>query len=171
MIKTILSFVMAILLLSGKTNGQENKAENDISGIRFSFKAYWSNEFKDNIEIKAALYNDNPDTVYFLTSTCDGIIYSFQYDTSKFMISPRLFCNASFPMVVRIAPHDSYEFNAYFRSRSHEKSIKLGFDFYAISKDFNFKNKNIGELHIYYRPKEQQTIIWAPEEIIHFHED
>jgi hypothetical protein len=76
-------FIILILLISCKLAGKESKvdvlhktdtttATNEIKDIRFVFKARRINTFKETIEIKATLYNDNRDTVYFLTSTCDG---------------------------------------------------------------------------------------------------
>lgn len=132
--------------------------------IRFDFIAARINTFKETIEITAALYNDNADTVYFLSSTCDGEQYSLRFDTSTFTLTPLLNCNASFPIRIKIAPKGKYTFTAHFRCSSQETKIKLGFDFYPVGKSVDLKNKHLAD--IYNRPADKQTIIWAEEKTI-----
>jgi len=164
---TILSF-----LISYKLGGQESKvdgllisdktiATNEIGGIRFYIKAGRINTLKETIEIKAIIYNDNIDTAYFLTSTCDGEQYSLRYDTAKFELTPLMNCNASFPRVVKIAPKGQHDFQAHFRCSSSETKIKMGFDFYSVDKLIDLTNKNLGNLNIFNRQQNKQTIIWA----------
>ncbi len=102
--------------------------------IRFDFTARQTDSFRKTIEIKASLINDNADTVYFLTSTCDGEQYSLRYDTTKFILASLRMCNASFPRLEKIAPKGHYSFQAHFRAATSENTIKLGFDFYQVGK-------------------------------------
>jgi hypothetical protein len=136
---------------------------NNINGIRFKFSAGRINTFKETIEINAALFNDNSDTVYFLTSTCEGEQFSLRFDTAEFTLTPLLNCNASYPMIEKIAPHGQYNFHAHFRCSSIETKIRLGFDFYQVNKTFKLSHKNPAYLNIFNRPVNEQKIIWADE--------
>ena len=147
---------------------RENKAVSDSTdsikaeaykNIRFDFTATRINTYKETIEIKASLYNDNRDTVYFLSSSCDGEQYALRYDTSAFTLTPLLNCNSSFPKRIKIAPKERHNFNAHFRCNNQQTKIKLGFDFYAIDKSFDLKQKSLND--IFNRPAAKQTIIWA----------
>lgn len=85
-----------------KKNAKEN--------MRFDFSAVRINTYKETIEIKATLYNDNADTVYFLSSSCDGEQYSLRFDTAKFVLTPFLNCNSSYPRLMKIAPKEQHDF-------------------------------------------------------------
>ncbi len=172
MTKSLFHLIILTLLISCKLGEQESNVEvlhkvdkttatNEIRGIRFAVKAGRINTFKETIEIKATLYNDNIDTAYFLTSTCDGEQYSLRYDTTKFELTPFMNCNASFPRIGKIAPKGQYDFQAHFGCSSSETKIKVGFDFYSVDKSFNLNNRNLGNLNIFNRPLDEQTIIWT----------
>jgi hypothetical protein len=167
-------FIILTLLISCELGGQESKREalhtadktkaiNEIRDIRFAVKAGRINTFKETVEIKATLYNDNIDTAYFLTSTCGGEQYSLRYDTAKFELISFMNCNASFPRLAKIAPKGEYDFQAHFRCISSETKIKIGFDFYSVDKSFDLTNKSLGTLNIFNRPLDEQTIIWAQD--------
>ncbi|MDR1761270.1 MAG: hypothetical protein LBR55_02350 [Bacteroidales bacterium] len=133
--KQTLFIIIVTLGFSCSFNKQENQTEQN---IYFDFTAqridtYW-------ITIKASLFNDNADTVYFLSATCDGEQYSLQYDTAKFALTPFISCNASCPQIIKIAPKGQHDFEARFRSSSKETKIKLGFDFYSVDKTFDLTN-------------------------------
>lgn len=166
MIRNFFYFIILNALISCKLSGQENKADKtiattEIRGIRFVFKATRTNNFKETIEIIATLYNDNSDTAYFLTSTCNGEIYSLRYDSTKFELTPFVICNASFPTIGKIAPNGQYNFKANFKFSGNETKTKMGFDFYSVDKSLDLTNKNLGNLNIFNRPKKAQTIIWG----------
>jgi hypothetical protein len=140
--------------------GSQGTHEN----IRFDFTVGRINTFKETIEIKASLLNDNTDTAYFLSSSCEGEKYSLRYDTAKFVLTPFINCNASFPRRMKIAPKGRYDFQAHFKCSSTERKIKLGFDFYSASKSFDLKKITLDDIHK--RPENAQTIIWADEKTI-----
>ncbi len=108
------------LSVTGSNKAQEKIKEN----IRFDFKVARINNFKETIEITATLFNDNTDTAYFLSSTCDGEQYSLRYDTSKFVLTPFLNCNRSIPKIIKIAPKGHHDFQAHFSCNSTETKIK-----------------------------------------------
>jgi len=177
MTRQFLFLIILTLGLSCNSGRQKSKAEPNVAGsdkteikakenIRFDFSAGRINTFQESIEIKASLFNDNIDTVYFLTSTCDGEQYSLRYDTAQFVLTPFLNCNASYPRLIKIAPKGQHDFQAHFRCSSIETKIKLGFDFYSVDKSFDLTNKNLGHINIFNRPKDKQTIIWADEKTI-----
>lgn len=144
-----------------KNNGSA-KPEN----IRFDFTAKRIINYGESIEVVGSLINENADTVYFLSTTCDGEQYSLQFDTTQFDLTPFLLCNASFPKVIEIPPHGHHDFTAHFRATSHETKIKLGFDFYSVDKSFRINNQNLRGRTIFYRSTEQQNILWAEEKLI-----
>lgn len=145
------------------TDKTEIKADKN---IRFDFSTGRINTFQETIEIKASLFNDNIDTIYFLSSTCDGEQYSLRYDTAKFLLTPFINCNASYPIIIKIAPKSQHDFQAHFRCRNAETKIKLGFDFYLVDKSFNLTSKNLENINIFNRPKDKQIIVWADEKTI-----
>ncbi len=113
-----------------------------------------------------ATFNSNADTVYFLSSSCDGEQYSLRSDTAKFVLTPFINCNASYPRLMKIAPKGQYDFQVHFKCSSKATKVKLGFDFYSVDKSFNLTNKNLGAINILNKPENKQTIVWADEKTI-----
>ena len=175
MTRQILFLIILTLGLSYNSGGQENESELTVTGsdrtetkvkenIRFDFSAGRINTFQETIEIKASLFNDNADTVYFLTSSCDGEQYSLRYDTTKFVLTPFMNCNASFPRLMKIAPKGQYDFQAHFRCSSKETKIKLGFDFYSVDKSLDLNKITLADIHG--RNEKEQTVLWTDEKTI-----
>lgn len=148
------------------TASSDTTETNALTNIRFDFTAERGNVSADIIEIKASLFNDNKDTVYFLSSTCEGEQYSLRTDIAGCGLATLINCNASYPLVVKIAPEGRHDFRANFQCDSNITGIKLGFDFYSIDKSFDLAGKTIGEINIFNRPAGEQTIIWADEQQI-----
>lgn len=146
--------------------GVEETEIKSKENIQFDFTAERINTFKETIEIKATLYNKNVDTVYFLSSSCNGEQYSLRYDTTQFVLTPFLNCNTSYPRLIKIAPKGRHNFQTHFRCSSNETKIKLGFDFYSVDKSFDLENKNFGDINIFNRPKDKQTILREVEKTI-----
>jgi hypothetical protein len=139
------------------------KSKN-ITGVRFDISASRLDVFKETIKIKATLFNNNVDTIYFLTSTCDGEQYSLRYDTAKFISSPFINCNASYPRIQKIAPKGQYDFLAHFHSIRKETKINLGFDFYIVDKSIDLSKISLDKIHN--RPTKEQNILWTGEKTI-----
>lgn len=137
------------------------KPSNIKETIRLAYSAKHIESPIKALEIRASLINDGTDTVYFLTTTCDGEQYSLQYDTAKFVQTTLINCNASFPMLVKIAPKEQHFFQAHFKAKGSESKITLGFDFYAVSKSFNVAETIIADIHR--RKREEQYVIWGEE--------
>lgn len=175
MIRQLLILLFLTLGHSCTQNGQSRKTEINVTesfttkikakeNIRFDFSAGRINTFQETIEIKASLFNDNADTVYFLTSSCYGEQYSLRYDTSKFMLTSFINCNASFPSLMKIAPKGQYDFQAHFICSSKETKIKLGFDFYSVDKSLDMNKITLADIHD--RNEKEQTIIWTDDKTI-----
>lgn len=145
---------------TGSQETQKKVKEN----IRFDFTAGRINTFKETIEIKATLYNDNADTVCFLSSSCDGEQYSLHLDTAKFILTTFLNCNANYPRLMKIAPKEQHGFQAHFRCSSKETKIKLGFDFYSVDKSLDLNKITLADIHG--RNEKEQTVIWTEEKTI-----
>jgi hypothetical protein len=155
MTRQILFLIILTIGLSCSSDRKESKAELSVAGsnkseikvkenISFDFSVERINTFQETIEIKASLFNNNIDTVYFLSSTCDGEQYSLRYDTAKFVLTPFMNCNGSYPIIIKITPKGQHDFQAHFKCSSKEPKIKLGFDFFSIDKSFDLTNKNLG---------------------------
>jgi hypothetical protein len=127
--------------------------------VRFDFKATNMVNFKKTIEINATLFNDNSDTIYFLTSSCDGMQYSLEYDTTKLFLTPFMNCNASFPMIEKIPPKGKLDFDAHFSFREKVTSINLGFNFYRVDRSFDLIKIKLYD--VYHRPGNIKNIKWA----------
>src|ERR1700741_3523816 len=176
MIKILIAFFSFPLLISCNQNKAETKIFNqvDTTGInyrdlpvdsmRFDFAVTRRSKIDSLIKVRATLHNLYKDTVYFLTWTCDGLIYDFKYDTAKLNLFPNVLCNASFPMVEKIPPNDKLNFDADFVLKTKEKSINLGYDFYRIEKDFDIK----ADFHkiIKYQEDKRKTILTTTEKFI-----
>lgn len=123
--------------------------------IRFSFTAVRDNKF---ITVNATLHNPGSDTVYLLSTSCDGLPYLLNADSAKFTVSPRLLCNASWPVIMKIPPRDRLDFIAYLTCRTVEKEIKLGFDLYEVDQAFDLR-----ETPLNFRPEKTaiRRILWA----------
>ena len=126
--------------------------------VTFDFTVKKIDTIESKIKINASLLNRNSDTVYFLTSSCDGLQYSLQYDSSKFTLAPFLNCEFSRKIIAKIAPHDKLNFVTYF-SNIKSTTIQLGFDFYKVDKLFDVKNISLFNIH--YRAPKDKTVIWA----------
>ena len=175
MVRQILFLTTLTLGLSCNSGIQETKVELNLIGsdkkeikarenIRFDFSVRRINTFQETIEIKASLFNDDVDTVYFLSSSCDGEQYSLRYDTAKFVLTPFLNCNVNYPSLMKIAPQRQHHFQAHFRCSSKETKIKLGFDFYSVDKSFDVTE--ISLVNIHGRQEKEQTIVLAGEKTI-----
>jgi hypothetical protein len=131
------------------------------SRIRFDFKVNTSGDWKikNAFGIVGILYNNTSDTLYFLTTTCDGMQYSLQFDSNKFLLNPSILCNATFDKIEKIAPKSQIKFGANFVNKSKEKMIRLGYDFYEVDRRFKLsKNERI---NIHHRPLFEKNVIWA----------
>jgi hypothetical protein len=160
---------------------KDNELDSLTQNIRFDFTSKYLNgqyEFKSDsliaadagllnfdslIEINASLYNDNLDTVYFLHSTCDGTQFLLQYDSTKFMLSPIMSCNASWVVSEKIAPKAKFKFRGYFKNKARGTNINLCFDFYRIDKSFDVSKMKLKDIH---RTTSKQNLICASEKII-----
>jgi hypothetical protein len=134
--------------------------------LRFDFSARRINSDRETIEINASLFNNNSDTVYFMTASCNGEQYSLRYDTAKFILTSFINCNASYPRLMKIAPNGQYNFQAHFKCSYKETKIKLGFDLFSVDQAFDISNKNLDDLNIFDRPKDKQFILWSDEKTI-----
>jgi hypothetical protein len=138
-----------------------DKAEEN---IRFEFTVASIDTANKTFEVNAALYNDNIEPIYFLTTTCEGEQYSLQYDTANFELTPFLLCNASFPLLVKIESKAKHNFRAHLRLISNETKIKLGFNINLVGKLFGVTNKNLA--NIKGGPKDSTILLWADEKTI-----
>ena len=169
-----LFFIFLTLILSCNSESKKKKTEESFKesnktevkvkeNIRFDFSAIRKNSLIGTMEINATLYNDNIDTVYFLSTSCYGEQKSLRYNKSKFKFS-EIYCNVSNPILIKIAPNGKHNFQADFICSDKEKKIKLGFDFHSVEKSFDLSKISLYE--VLNKKESNQTIIWANEKEI-----
>ncbi|MBC7424921.1 MAG: hypothetical protein H7321_00180, partial [Bacteroidia bacterium] len=114
-----------------------------IDSIQFNYKII---DLKENsFKITASLINDRNDTVRFLSHSCSGDYIYLKYDTASFLISHEISCNASWPVIIKIAPKSKYVFSAELVCLKINKKPELSFYFNQVSSTFNiatYKNSN-----------------------------
>jgi hypothetical protein len=114
---------------------------------------------EDKFKLNCSLLNNNKDTVYLLTRTCDGLIYHLQFDTSRFDLFPLRYCNASFPVIEKLPPDSVLKFDAVISMKGKQKSFRAGFDFIRVPPDFDLKMDHV----VLFRKKQKSRILWADE--------
>ena len=142
-----------------------NNFEKINQDVKFDFTIKKSNDTNQIIYINATLFNNNTDTIYFLSSSCEGDQYSLRFNNEKFDILSFIHCNVSYPRMRKIAPKGQYDFGTYIKYSDNETKIKLGFDFYPVDKSIDLKAISLANIH--HREEGKQTIIWANEKVIH----
>jgi len=174
MIRALFIFLFLASVISCKENKAEEKdipkvktvkipkQELSLDKIRFDFNAKKDSKNKGYIKIDATLYNDNIDTVYFLTGTDHGLQYSLQYDTSKFNYFPESIANVSDPEIGKIPPKGLISFDALFEQRTKDKMIRLEIDFCRVEKDFDMEFTKVAA----FKRNRQKTILATTEKAI-----
>jgi len=159
---SVLLLLGGLLIMTSSSGNHPNKiASNRLTYLRFDFTI--TNVTEKGMVVNAQLINTGKDTVYFLTESCLGDLYFFEYDTAQFSAVPKILCNTSWPLMHKIPPASVYSFESAFQRKVSSKKIKLGFDFYKVDRDFPVKNMNPGSVH---RPNNEKTILWAEEKDI-----
>lgn len=126
--------------------------------IKFDFRATRTKSTDNVAIVYATLYNPNPDTVYFLSTSCDGIQYDLEFDRQQFDNAPGILCNASWPIILKIPPMGKLDFVAGIKILQPADEIKLGFDFRETGSSFDTPEESISLRYHIHRPN---NIIWA----------
>lgn len=142
----------------------EKVDQSIIDNVKFSFKIVKVKNRMYDYELKASIENQNKDTVYFLCMSCFGESDLIEFDKRFFEIDNYINCSASNPSKYKIAPNSKHKFNTTLKIKKNIKKVKLGFDFFAVKKDFVLEIGN--PINISERLKENKTIIWAKEKIL-----
>ncbi|TDL99635.1 MAG: hypothetical protein C4K58_07010 [Flavobacteriaceae bacterium] len=170
MTKQFLILFLLFLSVSCKSSFQKVSLEqkdvlhknevNPIKNIRFDFSARRIN-VNHTILVNATLHNDNANAIYFLTESCSEEQNFLNFDKDKFILSSSIFCNMSFPRLIKIEPYSKYEFQTQFVG-TNETKIKLGFDFYMADESVDISKMTLGD----YLENKEYTTIWADEKFI-----
>lgn len=162
-----LVFLFIGLTLCPFAQNIEKKDVAKTENLTFDFLAQRINTYKETVEILGSVINIGEDTVYFLTTSCDGEQYSLVFDTTLFALTPTLFCNFSMPQIGKIAPNSNFNFMARFHCSSSQSKMKLGFDICLVDKSYTtMRRVELDEIRIFNRPPENQYILWAEEKEI-----
>lgn len=149
-------------LIQKEINTPKKVEQSIIDNVEFDFKlTKGPKNIIPDYEFKGSLKNNNNDTVYFLSQTCHSEYASLEYDESMFSIWTGITCYVSNSIIYRIAPNEAHSFEAKIWNKQNAKTIKIGFDFYAVTKDFRLNTDD--NINIFDRPQEDKTIIWAKE--------
>ena len=143
-------------------NNKTTKSQSLKDSVLFYFTAKLDKSSKQ-IKVNATLENVSQDTIYFLSSSCDGEQYSLKYDTKLLFQEVFFHCNANWSVIMKIAPKEKHIFNSYFSSKQKLKSLELSFDFFKVDKDFQLIKKN--KLNIHNRPLKDQNLLWYSSKI------
>lgn len=136
----------------------QSKANNE-GNIKFDFSLSNKSSVKGGIKVKASLLNQGSETVYLLTTTCDGEQHALQFDSVNFDLIPLILCKASRPKVVKIAPGAQHNFYAHFKSKAMAKNLKLGFDFTAVDASFDINSASVADINA--KAAKNKRTLWA----------
>lgn len=142
------------LLFSFAGKSQVTKHDN----ITFDFRATLPKSTDNAARIYATLYNPNTDTVYFLSTSCEGIQYDLEFDRQRFENAPGILCNASWPIILKIPPQGKLDFTVSIKILQPSDEIKLGFNFREAGPQFDIPEENIS---LRYHTTRPAKIIWA----------
>jgi hypothetical protein len=161
----ILSVIPWLSCNTVERDDNQTKTENKdaIKYIKFDFAAKNINSPRQPVEVNATLYNEKTDTIFFLTTSCDGGEEWLSYDTTKFVLTPFWACQGTYLIIEKIAPNGQYKFKAHFENKAQSSTIKLGFDFYKVDKNFDLEK---ADSNIPYDKQREKNIIWSDEKQI-----
>lgn len=144
----------------------ENYEQGDATPnvIGFDYVATRLDKQKDMIEVKGFLVNDNPDTAYFLTTTCNGEQYSLVIDTLKYEVVPVKDCSESAPVLKSIPPRSRYTFEAKLKTTARDEKIRLGFDYFTAERGMAVNGRTHNAIHN--RLPQDKYILWTDERLI-----
>jgi len=132
-----------------------------IDSVKFDIKIYPVEVRMYDYEIEARLFNKNVDTVYFLSMSCFGDKDLLEFDTAEYKVIDFTTCPVSNPTICKIAPDSSYKFNFRMSAKQDANTLKVGFDLFAVNKDFVLEFGN--QINIIERPQEEKNIIYSQE--------
>lgn len=145
-------------------NPYEKDNNNPAGNVSFDYTATRLDKSNHMIEIKASLVNDNNDTLYFITTSCNGEQYSLVFDTLKYRVEPLVECNAVVPIIKRIPPKGRFTFQAKLKTTALDEKIRLGFDLFKAERGTSFSERSFNEIHN--RSVDLKNIIWTDERLI-----
>jgi hypothetical protein len=163
-------FIASIYLCACNSSNSNNKAEpsatyNEQSGVitgpvRFDFTASRLVDQPDIVEVKGWLINDLSDTVYYITTSCNGEQNSLVLDTIKYSVVPLWDCEVDEAIIKAIPPLGQYTFEAKLRSTSTEERIRVGFDFFRTERGTAVDGMTYDRIH---GNSSKNNILWAEE--------
>ena len=150
MSKSILFFIGIVSILSCRNNIIEHHPERDTSHftssfdlreaapkVRFEFVIDKANEYMGTVKINGTIFNDDKDTVYFLSQTGYGEQYYLKYDTARFEWFTFQDGNETYPFKQKISPYGKIDFSAYFKQKMKNTQIDLQFYYFSIPPKFD----------------------------------
>lgn len=139
------------------------KGVSNDSTLSFNVYVIKSSVFGDEKlkRVKCVLYNDAPNTVYYLNKTCNALEYYLKFEPNNSEVHPNVLCNASFPIISSIPPYDSIVFVTQIKTPGN---TKIGLDFRQTNVfiPFDRLQKQPEIIEDFYRSKTNPSnIIWS----------
>mgnify|MGYP000660448604 CR=1 FL=1 len=136
---------------------EKNKVNK--SNLEFEYKAF-ETDIKDFYTITARIFNDKTDTVYFISSTCNGEADLIEFNTNQCLLMNQVSCYVNSPIILSIPPRSHHRFGK-IRLKKLSETVKLGFNFYEVNKYFKLSTNSLAENLT--MTDVEKSIIWAKE--------
>ncbi|WP_421751034.1 hypothetical protein [Croceimicrobium sp.] len=146
-------FLGALSVLSMNRPGQANDIDFNYQSTRVADKS------QRLLKVECSLLNNTSDTIYFLTTTCNGYRYSLRYNEQNFELYEMIRCRNSDTYVQELSPGIPLSFVCYLREVEKNVVIKLGFDLYKVESNSLFVDTM--RYSIFNRKLEDQEVIWG----------
>jgi hypothetical protein len=105
-----------------------------------------------------SLTNTSADTLYFVSTMCNGAGYFLESDTTKVRLFQAATCFSDGPIVEKILPKDTLYFSAGLHNINASNEIKIGFRFISVDKE-TFKQTSFEEM------KNKGEMLWITRKL------
>lgn len=128
--------------------------------IEFSYKLTRLNEKSPGlVRVDCSLLNNTLDTIYFLSTSCNGYKYSLRFNEQEFELYEMIRCRYSETSVQELIPGEPLRFVCYLQEIKRKEKTRLGFDLYTIDSKNHFSDSI--NYPIFNRMVEEQEVIWG----------
>ncbi len=152
---SILFFIVACNTSKNKKLTSFYKSENR---VKFDFTA---TRLDSTIQIDARIINTGYETIYYVTSSCNGELYSLVIPNDEAQLLKTTDVTCCMLLKKSIIPKGEINFKAYLHNDIELETILMGIDFFEVNSTFKLDSALAVGLNIYDRPTEKERIIWC----------
>jgi len=149
----IMLYTLIVLSFSQSSVGQQDDIEFNYKLTRLKEKS------PGLVKIDCTLLNNTLDTVYFLTTSCNGYKYSLRFNEQEFELYEMIRCRSSKTFLQELIPGEPLKFVCYLKDIEGNQRTRLGFDLYMIDSKSHFSDSI--KYPIFNRMAEDQEVIWG----------